>query len=102
MRIDIKYDIVFCGEGDIYLELTVSSLEKLIKKILSGRAISYSEAERLLVNLGFKVKVTGSHHVFRKPGTSYNVSLKKRSVLLSYQIQLLQKVLIDHGYNENK
>lgn len=80
----------------------MSSLEKLIQKILGGKKISYKDAERILLSLGFKVKITGSHYVFRKIGTPYNISLKKRPELLAYQIKMLQEVLLNHGYEEKK
>ena len=78
----------------------MSSLEKLIQKVLAGKKISYKDAERILLGLGFKVRITGSHHVFRKFGTPYNISLKKRPELLAYQIKMLQEVLLNHGYKE--
>ena len=74
--------------------------EKLIEKILSGRSVSYKDAEKILLKLGFEVKITASHHIFRKKGYSTNVSLKRRAELLSYQIKLLQEVLEDHGYKK--
>lgn len=80
----------------------MSSLEKLIQKILAGKNISFTEAEKILLTLGFSVDVSGSHHVFRKPKIIYNVSLKGRSQLLSYQVKLLQKVLLDHGYKKKQ
>ncbi len=80
----------------------MGSLEKLIQKILSGKKISYKDAEKILLGLGFKVKATGSHHVFRKVGSPYNISLKKRPQLLMYQIKMLQEVLINHGYKNKK
>jgi predicted RNA binding protein YcfA (HicA-like mRNA interferase family) len=81
----------------------MSAEEKLIQKILAGRSVSYKDAEKMLFKLGFDVKITASHHIFRKKGYSTNVSLKRRAELLSYQIKLLQEVLEDHGYKkENK
>lgn len=76
----------------------MSKLQKLIEKILEGRAVSYEEAEKLLFGLGFEVEVRGSHHVFRKKGYIRNVSIKRRSQLLAYQIRDLKEVLRDHGY----
>lgn len=72
--------------------------QKLIKKILNGSNISYNDAEKLLLLLGFEVKVTASHHVFRKKGYANNISLKRRSELLNYQTKILQEVLKEHGY----
>ena len=76
----------------------MSKFEKLIKKILEGRAFSYEEAETLLQKLGFDFTVSGSHHVFRKKGYEKNITLKRRSQLLAYQIKMIQEVLEDHGY----
>jgi predicted RNA binding protein YcfA (HicA-like mRNA interferase family) len=99
----------------------MSKLEKLVKKILDGRSISYEEAdtflkklgsdfringqsvsyeeaETFLKKLGFDLQIKGSHHVFAKPNYYINISLKKRSKLISYQIRLLNEVLKDHGY----
>ncbi len=78
----------------------MGTLDKLIQKILNGKKISYKEAERILLSLDFKVKVTGSHHVFRKARTKYNISLKKRKQLLPYQIKMLRGMLISHGYKD--
>jgi predicted RNA binding protein YcfA (HicA-like mRNA interferase family) len=76
----------------------MSKLEKLIEKILQGRNISYDDAEKILLKLGFDVEVCGSHHVFRKKGYIKNVSIKRRTQLLPYQLRELKEVLRDHGY----
>lgn len=72
----------------------MSKLEKLKQKIMNGQSVSFDEAEGLLIKLGFQVKSKGSSHfVFSKKGYEKNVSIKKRSELLQYQIRLLQEVL---------
>lgn len=76
----------------------MSKIEKLVKKILSGQSVSYDEVEKLLLRLGFDLNVRGSHHVFRKNGYGKNISLKRRSELLAYQLEDLKEVLKDHGY----
>jgi hypothetical protein len=80
---------------------SMSSREKLIQKILDGtKNISFDEVENFLRWLGFKVKVSGSHYIFRKEGIEYTVSLKKRPQLLTYQIDDVREALIKHGYKE--
>jgi predicted RNA binding protein YcfA (HicA-like mRNA interferase family) len=74
----------------------VSKWKKLIQKISEERAISYEEAESVLLKLGFELEIRGSHHVFRKKGYERNISIKRRSRLLSYQIRDLKEVLRDH------
>jgi predicted RNA binding protein YcfA (HicA-like mRNA interferase family) len=76
----------------------MSKYEKLIQKILNGKNITYQEAENILLNLGFQLKVSGSHHIFRKPGYIKTISIKRRKLLYDYQIDDLKKVLKDHGY----
>lgn len=89
MTIDIKIGIILNN---------MSKLQKLIERILEGRNLSYKEAETLLLKLGFQLEIHGSHHVFRKKGFAKNISIKRRSQLLPYQIADLKEVLRDHGY----
>lgn len=76
----------------------MSKIEKLIEKIFNGKNISYDDAERILLYLGFQLKIRGSHHNFRKPQYHRTVAIKKRAQLLSYQIDDLKEVLKDHGF----
>jgi hypothetical protein len=78
----------------------MSSEEKIIQKIFEGRKVSYKDVERVLLNLGFELNIKGSHHIFRKKGCFYNISLKRRSELVRYQIKIVQEVLEDHGYTK--
>lgn len=80
----------------------MSKFEKLKLKVVNGQPISFDEAESLLLKLGFKMRSPGSSHfVFWKEGYDKNISLKKRSELLPYQMRLLEEVLKDHEENEN-
>lgn len=74
--------------------------DKLISKIFNNGQISYQDAEKILLNLGFQLKTTGSHHIFRKNGYQHNITLKRRPQLLMYQLKQLKEVLIDHGYTQ--
>ena len=71
----------------------MSKLEKLKQRIRSGSSISYSEAETFLLKMGFKVRSRGSHHVFSKDGYPKNISIKKNSELLPYQMSLIAEAL---------
>ena len=74
---------------------SMSKFEKLKQKIRDGHSISYDEAENFLLKIGFAVRVRGSHHVFSKDGYEKNISIKKRSQLMAYQMRLLEEVLED-------
>ena len=76
----------------------MSKAEKLIQKILNRKNVSYQEAENLLLDLGFQLKIKGSHHNFRKPGYHRTIVIKKRKLLYDYQVDDLKEVLKDHGY----
>ena len=78
----------------------VTITSKTIKKIMAGDPVSYKEAEKILFHLGFNMQISGSHHIFRKKKYTKNVSIKKRSKLLNYQVKLIREVLKDHGYKE--
>ena len=75
----------------------MSKLEKLIQKIFNRQQVSYNDAEKILLGLGYEVKVRGSHHVFRKDGYRH-VTIKIRPQLLAYQLKDLEEALKDHGY----
>lgn len=47
-----------------------------------------------------KLKVSGSHYVFRKADIDLNISLKKRPQLYPYQVEDLREVLKKNGYKE--
>ena len=79
----------------------MSKLEKIKLKIKNRQSISYEEAEGFLLKLGFKIKSPGSSHfIFWKEGYEKNISLKKRSQLLPYQIRFLEEVLTYYEQDE--
>lgn len=79
----------------------MSKFEKIKLKIKNDQSISYEEAESFLLKLGFKVRSTGSSHfIFWKEGYEKNISLKKRSKLLHYQIRMLEEVVKTYEQDE--
>ncbi len=77
----------------------MSTYDKLIQKIFNGSSISYAEAEKILLGLDYKLRISGSHHVFSK-ACHKTIVLKKRSQFLTYQVTLLQEALIENGYEK--
>lgn len=79
----------------------MSKFDKIKLKIKNGHNISYEEAETFLLKLGFNVRSPGSSHfIFWKEGYDKNISLKKRSQLLPYQIRMLEEVVERHEQDE--
>jgi predicted RNA binding protein YcfA (HicA-like mRNA interferase family) len=57
--------------------------DKLLKKVLSGRAetnIDFDDLRRLLDHLGFDERIRGSHHVFVKPGIQDMITFSGKAV----------------------
>ncbi len=79
----------------------MSAIEKLIVKVFRGSSISFNEAKRILLHLGYQIKINGSHHKFIKDGFT-PVVLKRRTTLLKYQINYLQEALQKHGYEKEE
>ena len=79
----------------------MSKFEKIKLKIKNGQSISYEEAESFLLKLGFKMRSPGSSHfIFWREGYEKNISLKKRSQLLPYQIRMLEEVVKNYEQDE--
>ena len=75
----------------------MSKREKIIRKIMEERSVSFEEAQSLLIYLGYDERSNGSHHVFTKDNHT-PVNLKKRTELLLYQLKDLQGALKKNGY----
>lgn len=79
----------------------MSKFEKIKLKIKNCQSISFDEAESFLLKIGFKVRSPGSSHfIFWKEGYEKNISLKKRSQLLPYQIRMLEEVVKNYEQDE--
>lgn len=79
----------------------MSKFDKMKVRIKNKRSISYKEAESFLIKLGFTLRsIKGSHHIFSKDGYSKNISLKKVTELLDYQLDLLKEALEHYENNE--
>jgi predicted RNA binding protein YcfA (HicA-like mRNA interferase family) len=64
--------------------------EKLIHKILSGRHdnnVQFSEAVSLMRNLGFSMRIQGSHHIFFREDIEEIINIQPRgSKTKPYQV----------------
>lgn len=78
----------------------MSQLNKLIAKILldlSDNNIKFSELVNLLVSLGFDMRISGSHHIFRKPGVLTKINLQKDGDQAKpYQVKQVRKMIIEY------
>ena len=81
--------------------------DKILKKLLSGTSdanISFNDLCELLKNMGFDLRIKGSHHIFRKEGIEEKINLQRdqrhakpyqvkqvRNVILKYKLMLEMK-----------
>jgi len=79
----------------------MSKYAKLLSQILDGNAdanISFDDLCQLLVRVGFDVRVSGSHYVFRKEGVPERVNLQRDGAKAkSYQVRQVRDVLVNYG-----
>ena len=73
----------------------MSKTDKVFERIMSGQAdsaISFDELCNLLGRLGFAERVSGSHHVFKKPNVPAIVLQADAAHAKSYQIRQVRQI----------
>jgi len=74
--------------------------EKLIKQIVGGMAdanISFNELCNLLTHLNFEMRISGSHHLFRKVGVEEKINLQKDgNKAKPYQVKQVRYILLKY------
>ena len=80
--------------------------EKLIDQILRGRSdanISFSDLVSLLQHLGFEMRVSGSHHIFRKKGIEEKPNLQKDgNKAKPYQVKQIRNIILKYRLGEKE
>ena len=76
------------------------SVEKTLEKLLRGASdanIRFDEICDLLQAKGFRMRVSGSHHIFTKPGVIERINLQREgSKAKPYQIRQVRKILAQY------
>jgi predicted RNA binding protein YcfA (HicA-like mRNA interferase family) len=80
--------------------------EKLINQILLGKNdanISFSDLVNLLQHLGFELRVSGSHHIFRKKGVEEKPNLQKDgNKAKPYQVEQIRNIILKYRMGEKE
>jgi predicted RNA binding protein YcfA (HicA-like mRNA interferase family) len=76
----------------------VTSRAKLLAKILAGTSdqnISFSELVALLRNIGFQLRIAGSHHVFCRKDVAEILNLQPRrdGTAKPYQVKQVRQMI---------
>ena len=74
--------------------------ERLIQQILSGRAdanIAFDDLCNFLLRCGFGMRVSGSHHIFRKAGIEEKMNLQKDgNKAKPYQVKQVRHMILKY------
>jgi len=75
--------------------------EKLLEQILlstSNTNIEFDELCRLMLRLGFDMRVRGSHHIFRKQGVNERINLQRDGgKAKEYQVRQVRTVILRYN-----
>jgi predicted RNA binding protein YcfA (HicA-like mRNA interferase family) len=76
------------------------SVEKILEKLLRGESdanIRFEELCHLLQAKGFRMRVSGSHHIFTKSGVIERINLQREgSKAKSYQVRQVRRILTQY------
>jgi predicted RNA binding protein YcfA (HicA-like mRNA interferase family) len=76
------------------------STEKTLDKILRGDSdanIRFDELCRLLQAKGFRMRISGSHHIFTQTGIMERINLQREgSKAKPYQVRQIRKILANY------
>ena len=76
------------------------SVEKTLEKLLRGESdasIRFDDLCRLLQAKGFRMRVSGSHHIFTLSGVMERINLQRQgSKAKPYQVRQVRKVLVNY------
>jgi predicted RNA binding protein YcfA (HicA-like mRNA interferase family) len=76
------------------------SVEKTLEKLLRGESdanIRFDEICQLLQTKGFRMRVSGSHHIFTKSGVMERINLQREgSKAKPYQVRQVRKILAQY------
>lgn len=83
----------------------LSKYEKLLQQILTGQAdtnITFAEACRLLLHLGFSERIRGDHHIFTKDGVEEIINLQpKNSMAKTYQVKQIRTIIVNYRLGDH-
>ena len=78
----------------------MSKYERLIQRILSGQSdanIGFADICNLLLKLGFDMRVSGSHHIFRQRGVEEMINLQRDgNKAKPYQVRQVRNVILKY------
>ena len=78
----------------------MGNIEKILGKLLRGESdanIRFEELCHLLQAKGFRMRVSGSHHIFTRVGVLERINLQREGAKAKpYQVRQVRKILAAH------
>jgi predicted RNA binding protein YcfA (HicA-like mRNA interferase family) len=78
----------------------LSAFEKILLKVLRGTSdanISFDDLCKLLEELGFDLRINGSHHIFTREDLEDIINLQpKHGKAKPYQVKQVRKLILEH------
>jgi predicted RNA binding protein YcfA (HicA-like mRNA interferase family) len=79
---------------------------KTLRRVLSGKSdasIRFDDLCSLLEDLGFEMRVNGSHHIFRRGGVEEKVNLQRDgNNAKPYQVKQVRLVVLKYQFGETE
>ncbi len=79
---------------------------KTLRRVSSGTSdptIRFDDLRQLLLNLGFDMRIRGSHHIFREAGIEEKINLQREgSEVKPYQVRQVRNVLLKYHLGETE
>jgi len=75
----------------------MGNVEKILEKLLRGESdanLRFDELCHLLQSRGFRMRVSGSHHIFTRPGVTERINIQREGAKAKpYQVRQVRKIL---------
>ena len=84
----------------------MSQFQKLVEKLKTGRALTFSELQLILTKSGFTLeRISGSHHIYAHPKADRPVNIQRDGKdAKPYQIKQIRDIFeefdLDHGSDD--
>lgn len=76
------------------------SVEKILEKLLRGESdtnMRFDEICQILQAKGFRMRISGSHHIFTKSGVMERINLQREgSKAKPYEVRQVRKILAQY------
>ncbi len=83
----------------------MSSIDKIIEKVLSGKSdrnLDFNDFKRFILFFDFKERIKGSHHIYTKPGIKDIINIQPLGNLSkAYQVKQVRNLIIKYNLLKN-